>query len=254
MRANEKEILYSLLKKTACYFHGYKPLSFSSDINFLDDEEISVNNESKEIQENIETKITQTITLTDINTKIKKCTRCKLARTRNNVVCGCGIPTSRILIIGEGPGFEEDKQGLPFVGKAGFLLDKMLSAISLDRKTNCYITNIVKCRPPENRDPYPDEQDACISFLEAQIQIIKPVIILCLGRISSHKLLDTTDSISNLHGKFYEYNHIPLMVTYHPSALLRNEELKRPTWEDLKLFRTKLKELAPAYDENFITK
>ncbi len=238
MKSDEKQLIYSFLQKAACYFHGYKPSNFSADVNFSDDVE-----KQEEIiipQQQIDKKTESPISLNEINVKIKRCTRCDLARTRNNVVCG--------------PGFEEDKQGLPFVGKAGFLLDKMLSAISLDRNTNCYITNIVKCRPPENRDPLPEEQAACISFLEAQIQIIKPVIILCLGRISSYKLLDTNAPIGSLHGKFFEYNHIPLMVTYHPSALLRNEELKRPAWEDLKTFRNKLKELSPSYDENFIKK
>lgn len=252
MKSDEKQLIYSFLQKAACYFHGYKPSNFSADVKFSED--VEKQEETVIPQQQIDKKIESPISLNEINAKIKRCTRCDLARTRNNVVCGCGVPTSRILIVGEGPGFEEDRQGLPFVGKAGFLLDKMLSAISLDRNTNCYITNIVKCRPPENRDPLPEEQAACISFLEAQIQIIKPVIILCLGRISSHKLLDTNAPIGSLHGKFFEYNHIPLMVTYHPSALLRNEELKRPAWEDLKTFRNKLKELSPSYDENFIKK
>ena len=127
----------------------------------------------------------------------------------------------------------------------------MLAAIQLERNTNCFIANIVKCRPPQNRDPYPDEQAACISFLDAQIHCLKPKMILCLGRISSHKLLNTEEALGKLRGNFFEYNDIPLMVTYHPSALLRNEELKRPAWEDLKLFKTKLLELAPDYAVNF---
>ena len=164
-------------------------------------------------------------------------------RTRNNVVPGMGVENPDVLVIGEGPGYDEDKQGLPFVGKAGILLDKMLAAIGLDRKSNCYIANIVKCRPPQNRDPFPQEQDACFSFLEAQINILKPKMILCMGKISSNKMLNQEAPIGTLRGQFFEYNNIPLMVTYHPSALLRNEQLKRPAWDDLKMFKAKLDEI-----------
>lgn len=184
------------------------------------------------------------ITIKTINDKIIKCTRCPLARTRTNVVPGQGVENPDVLVIGEGPGYEEDVQGLPFVGKAGILLDKMLAAIGLDRKSNCYIANIVKCRPPQNRDPSFEEQAACISFLEAQIQILKPKMILCMGRISGQKLLNTESTLSQLRGKFYEYNNIPLLVTYHPSALLRNENLKKDAWEDLKLFKKRLNEIS----------
>ena len=154
-----------------------------------------------------------------------------------------GVENPDVLVIGEGPGYDEDKQGLPFVGKAGILLDKMLAAIGLDRKTNCYIANIVKCRPPQNRDPFPQEQDACFSFLEAQINILKPKMILCMGKISSNKMLNQKSPIGTLRGQIFEYNNIPLMVTYHPSALLRNEQLKRPAWDDLKMFKAKLDEI-----------
>ena len=183
------------------------------------------------------------LTLEELTAKIMRCTRCQLARTRNNVVPGIGVKNPEVMVIGEGPGYDEDMKGEPFVGKAGVLLDKMLNAINLDRHTNCYIANIVKCRPPQNRDPYPEEQAACISFLEAQIHILKPKMILCMGRISGQKLLNSQAPMAQLHGKVFEYNGIPLMVTYHPSALLRNEELKRPAWEDLKAFRRKLDEL-----------
>ena len=182
-------------------------------------------------------------TMEEIATKIARCTRCSLARTRNNVVPGMGVENPDVLVIGEGPGYDEDKQGLPFVGKAGILLDKMLAAIGLDRKTNCYIANIVKCRPPQNRDPFPQEQDACFSFLEAQINILKPKMILCMGKISSNKMLNQESPIGTLRGQIFEYNNIPLMVTYHPSALLRNEQLKRPAWDDLKMFKAKLDEI-----------
>ena len=156
-----------------------------------------------------------------------------------------------VLVIGEGPGEEEDKQGLPFVGPAGQLLDKMLAAISLDRNKNCYIANIVKCRPPMNRDPSPLESQACRAFLETQIHILKPTMILAVGRVAAQNLLLTDESIGRLRGKFFELNNIPLMATYHPSALLRNVELKRPAWEDLKLFKSKLLELNPNYESTF---
>lgn len=190
-------------------------------------------------------KMTMTkITIEELNAKILRCTRCGLARTRNNVVPGQGVEHPDVLVIGEGPGYDEDMQGLPFVGKAGALLDKMLAAINLDRKTNCYIANIVKCRPPENRDPFPDEQAACISFLEAQIHVLKPKMILCMGRIAGHKLLKIETPMNQLHGQIFDYNGIPLMVTYHPSALLRTAALKAPAWSDLKCFRKKLDEIS----------
>ncbi len=148
-----------------------------------------------------------------------------------------------MLVIGEGPGADEDAKGEPFVGKAGQLLDKMLAAINLSRHTNCFIANIVKCRPPNNRDPMPDEADACRSFLDAQIGILKPKLILAVGRIAAQNLLNTTTGINKLRGQFFEYRGIPLLPTYHPSALLRNEDLKRPAWEDLKKFRTRLEEI-----------
>ena len=183
------------------------------------------------------------ITLDQLNQKILRCTRCGLARTRNNVVPGEGVLNPDVLVVGEGPGYDEDMQGHPFVGKAGMLLDKMLHAIYLDRHTNCFIGNIVKCRPPQNRNPFPDEQDACFPFLEAQIHILKPKMILCLGKVAIEKIMNQKISINASHGQFFDYNGIPVMATYHPSALLRNQELKRPAWEDLKGFARKLDEI-----------
>ena len=148
-----------------------------------------------------------------------------------------------VMVIGEGPGADEDRQGRPFVGKAGQLLDKMLEAIQLSRKTNCYITNVVKCRPPQNRDPAPEERSCCAAFLDAQIRLLRPKMILVMGRIAAQHLLQTSDGIGKLRGRFFDYQGIPLMPTYHPSALLRDESLKRPAWEDLKRFRARLHEL-----------
>jgi DNA polymerase len=150
------------------------------------------------------------------------------------------------MVIGEAPGADEDAQGRPFVGPAGRLLDRMLAAIGLSRETNCFIANILKCRPPNNRDPEPDERAACISHLEHQILLLKPQAILCAGRVSAQTLLQTPASMASLrNGRRWEYTlskngvetSIPLFATYHPSALLRNEGWKRPAWEDLKAFR-----------------
>lgn len=246
MKKEEKEILFNLLKAADGNILGYERECFKKVPTFEDDalkevqgavlDEIAESHEDVVKQENS----SSSLTISELNNKILRCTRCGLARTRNNVVPGMGVEKPEVMVIGEGPGYDEDMQGLPFVGKAGMLLDKMLIAINLDRKTNCYIANIVKCRPPENRDPFPDEQAACMSFLEAQIHILKPKMILCMGRVAGHKLLNIETPMNEMHGKFYDYNGIPVMVTYHPSALLRNQDLKKPAWEDLKGFRRKL--------------
>jgi DNA polymerase len=144
------------------------------------------------------------------------------------------------MVVGEGPGADEDASGLPFVGPAGKLLDKMLSSIGLSRETNCFIANVVKCRPPQNRDPAADEQAACLGFLRRQIALLRPRAILCVGRIASGALLGTADGVGKLRGKWFDFEGLPLLVTYHPSALLRDDSYKRPAWEDLKLFRERL--------------
>jgi DNA polymerase len=150
------------------------------------------------------------------------------------------------MVIGEGPGASEDATGKPFVGEAGILLDKMLASIGLSRESNCFIANVVKCRPPDNRDPLPEETAACASFLKRQIQLLKPKIILCAGRVAAQTLLRTNETIGRLRGNFTELRitdrSIPLIATYHPSALLRNIELKRPAWEDLKILKARLDE------------
>ncbi len=181
--------------------------------------------------------------LATIAAKIASCTRCGLCNGRKNTVPGIGADHPVVMVIGEGPGHDEDIQGKPFVGPAGQLLDKMLAAIKLSRDTNCFIANIVKCRPPNNRDPLPEEAAACRSFLDAQIAALKPKMILLVGRIALQNLLDTKIGITRIHGQFFEYNGIPVMPTYHPSALLRAPELKRDAWNDLKIFRSKLEEI-----------
>jgi len=187
----------------------------------------------------------------NIAEQIAQCSRCQLCRMRTKTVPGFGCVNPVVMVIGEGPGAEEDKTGLPFVGPAGRLLDKMLAAIQLSRYSNCFIGNVVKCRPPQNRDPAPAESEACASFLHAQIHILKPKMILAVGRIAAQNLLKTTEGIGKLRGRFFTYCDIPLMSTYHPSALLRDDSLKKPAWEDLKLFRRRLEELAPNYTDTF---
>jgi DNA polymerase len=147
------------------------------------------------------------------------------------------------MVVGEGPGADEDASGRPFVGKAGQLLDKMLASIGLSRETNCFIANVIKCRPPGNRDPEPDEITACAQFLERQIHLLNPRFILCAGRVAAHTLLKTVETIGKIRGQIRSYNTgIPLIATYHPSALLQHEDWKRPAWEDLKLLRSALTE------------
>ena len=186
----------------------------------------------------------------EIYAAVAQCASCVLGQTRTHPVAGEGpeelsrlTNSVEVMVIGEGPGADEDRQGRPFVGRAGQLLDKMLEAIQLSRKTNCYITNVVKCRPPQNRDPAPEERSCCAAFLDAQIRLLRPKMILVMGRIAALHLLQTSDGIGKLRGRFFDYQGIPLMPTYHPSALLRDESLKRPAWEDLKRFRARLHEL-----------
>lgn len=260
MTADDKQKIFNLLKTADAWNMGYSREAFSVTPEFTDDAvetpavEVSpaiqtaepVSTEAvtvSETQETIEAPAAEQksgMTMNELKAKIERCTRCTLARTRNNVVPGMGVENPDVLVIGEGPGEDEDLQGLPFVGKAGVLLDKMLAAIELDRKTNCYIANIVKCRPPENRNSFPDEQSACFGFLQTQIHILKPKMILCMGKIAIEKIMDQRISVNESHGTFYDYHGIPVMVTYHPSALLRNQDLKRPAWNDLKAFKAKL--------------
>lgn len=171
------------------------------------------------------------------------CTRCGLCETRKNVVFGIGLQTADVMFVGEGPGEQEDLQGEPFVGPAGKLLDDMLSIIDLDRSVNCYIGNIVKCRPPRNRDPLELEQDACIGFLRNQVALIRPKIIVCLGRIAAMRLIREDYRITREHGQWVEKNGIWLTAIYHPSALLRDESKRPETFEDLLSIREKIKEI-----------
>jgi len=160
------------------------------------------------------------------------CTRCKLHEGRQNIVFGAGNPGAELMFVGEGPGAEEDRQGIPFVGRAGDLLTKMIEAMG-KKRGDVYIGNIVKCRPPGNRDPEADEVQACIPFLHAQIEAIQPRAIVCLGRVAMQNLLNTKVAVSKLRGQWQDFQGIPVMPTYHPAYLLRSPQAKRPTWEDL---------------------
>ena len=172
-----------------------------------------------------------------------ECRRCGLCNGRTNLVFGTGDPHADILFVGEGPGKQEDLQGEPFVGPSGQLLNKMLSAIDLDRNSGVYIANIVKCRPPQNRDPSPDEQDVCIEWLREQTRLIKPKIIVCLGRIAACRLISPDFRVTKEHGMFTEKAGVFMMGTYHPSALLRNPASKPDAMDDFWALRDKLEEL-----------
>ena len=172
-----------------------------------------------------------------------QCRKCSLCETRTNLVFGVGSENAEVMFIGEGPGENEDLQGEPFVGRGGKLLDKYLEAIDLDRKKNIYIANMVKCRPPKNRDPLPEEQDKCIEWLREQTRLIRPKIIVCLGRISAQRLISKDFKVTKQHGDFIEKGGILFMGTFHPAALLRNPNQKPDALEDFLALQRKIKEI-----------
>lgn len=172
-----------------------------------------------------------------------QCSKCELSKTRHNVVFGVGPTNSEVLFVGEGPGEQEDLRGEPFVGPAGKFLDDMLSIIGLGRH-NCYIGNIIKCRPPQNRDPLPTEQDACIGWLRMQTKMLQPKIIVCLGRIAAMKLIREDFKITKEHGVWYERGGIQFIALYHPSALLRDVSKRPDTFRDLKKLQAMLLEIS----------
>jgi DNA polymerase len=174
--------------------------------------------------------------LEELNSLICNCMKCELGDTRKNFVFGTGNPNAEALILGEGPGAEEDEQGLPFVGRAGKLLNDILKAIKFERN-EVYIANIVKCRPPGNRTPTPVEMETCMPYLKKQIELINPKLILCVGLTAAHGLLHNKESLTSLRGKVFELEGRKVIVTYHPAALLRNPNWKRGCWEDVQAFR-----------------
>lgn len=180
--------------------------------------------------------------LTKLQKQALACSACTLRGGCKQVVFGDGNPNSAIVFIGEGPGSDEDEQGIPFVGRAGQLLNKILAAAEFNRE-DVYIANVVKCRPPGNRLPNPDEVKVCRNFLEAQIRMIQPRIIVCLGALAAQTVIDPRAKIGQVRGKWLMRNDIKIMATYHPAALLRNESYKRPTWEDFKLIRNEYQQL-----------
>ena len=251
MTAEDKSLIYTHLKKTVSFECGYTPSVFlQSEPVFTDDTQSVLPNTqqaqpvsqsmalsqpvavSQENQENFDT-------LEGIASAVKNCRACRLCEQRHNTVFGEGVTNPLVLVVGEGPGAEEDKTGRPFVGAAGQLLDKMLAAIQLSRTKNCFIANIVKCRPPNNRTPESDECTICRKYLNAQIKLLKPTMILAMGNTAMQSLLGQS-GITKLHGIFFNMNGIPVMPTFHPSALLRDVTKKRDAWEDLKLFRRRL--------------
>ena len=179
----------------------------------------------------------------ELQSQCMACTRCGLCQTRHHVVFGVGNPDADVMFIGEGPGEQEDLRVEPFVGPAGMLLDDLLSIIDLDRKTNCYIANIVKCRPPHNRDPEDAEQEACIGYLRSQIALVNPKIIVCLGRIAAKRLIDRDFRITRQHGQWIQKDGIWMMAIYHPSALLRDVGKRPETFDDLISLREKIRQL-----------
>lgn len=170
-----------------------------------------------------------------------ECARCRLSEQRKTVVFGEGAPDARVMFVGEGPGAEEDRTGRPFVGQAGQLLDRMITAMGFDRGQT-YIANVVKCRPPGNRDPKDDEIAACSAFLDRQIDFIRPHVIIALGRFAANRLTGTEKTLGALRGRWSQYKGVPLLATYHPAYLLRTPADKRKVWQDLKLAMAKLEQ------------
>lgn len=179
--------------------------------------------------------------LTELKEKCEKCRACPLCETRTNVVFGTGSENADVLFVGEAPGEKEDLSGIPFVGAAGKLLDKYLFAVGIDRE-KVYIANILKCRPPKNRDPLPSEEDACIEYLREQVRLIKPKVIICLGRISAMRLIKPDFKITQEHGKWFERGNYLMTAVYHPAALLRDPRKKEDMLADMEKIKAKLDE------------
>lgn len=177
-----------------------------------------------------------------LKSAVGTCKKCDLHSERTQAVFGDGNPYAEILLIGEGPGHDEDVQGVPFVGKSGQLLDKILEACGFDRQEHVYIANIVKCRPPGNRDPQPEERETCLPYLKMQIELIQPRIIILLGATALKGLVDPNGKITQVRGEWMDWNGCQVMPTYHPSALLRNPDLKKDAWEDFQKVYHKYRE------------
>lgn len=179
----------------------------------------------------------------ELKTACEACRACGLCETRHNVVFGVGNPQAEVLFIGEGPGENEDLKGEPFVGRAGKLLDTMLEAVGLSRRHNIYIANMVKCRPPQNRDPLPQEQEACAHWLQEQLRLIRPKIVVCLGRIAAFRFISPDFKVTRQHGEFIEKDGVLYMGMFHPAAILRNPNQKPVAFEDFVKLRNKIEEI-----------
>ncbi|HPD60416.1 MAG TPA: uracil-DNA glycosylase [Thermodesulfobacteriota bacterium] len=180
-------------------------------------------------------------TLETVREELGECTRCSLCLSRKNIVFGKGNPSASLVFVGEAPGGDEDAAGEPFVGEAGQLLTRIIQSINL-RREDVYIGNVIKCRPPKNRDPKPEEIEACFPFLKKQLEVIRPRFICALGKFAAQTLLGTTERISQLRGKIFEFQHIKVVPTFHPASLLRNPEWKRAVWQDMQLIQRLLEE------------
>lgn len=226
MKATEKEVIYQLLKTASDNYYGYNSPEFSKKPVFTDDAETN-----------------KSLSIKEFNKSILNCSNCSLSLSRKNVIVGEGVDSPLVLVIGEYPTPDEDLTGNTFEGECSTLLDKMLIAIDLSKKTNCYITNIIKCKTKFNLDPTEEELASCLKILDEQINILKPKLILLLGRTPCQAILKTRESLGNIRGKFFEYKKIPVMASYHPKALIENTQLKKPAWQDLKLVKSKLLEI-----------
>jgi DNA polymerase len=260
MKKEEKSLIFDLLKTASASVNGFTQRDFLEPPVFSDDITESAPDSIQDAQDSSQPSVTGLnasagasagASLESISAQIAQCTRCSLSKSRHNTVPGTGVSNPVVLVIGEAPGYEEDMQGLPFVGPAGQLLDKMLAAIQLSRTSNTYILNILKCRPPQNRTPYPEEAEACSSFLKAQIAVLKPKMILCAGSTAAKNLLNTALGVTRLRQQIHEYAKIPVCVTYHPSYLLQHKEFKAQAWDDLKMFREQLLKIAPDFQQSF---
>jgi uracil-DNA glycosylase family 4 len=181
----------------------------------------------------------EALTLESIRAEIGDCQRCKLAPTRTNIVFGSGNPNAELVFVGEAPGYDEDQQGVPFVGRAGQLLTKIIESINIKRE-DVYICNVLKCRPPDNRNPEPDEVGSCNPFLRKQLGAIRPKIVCCLGTFAAQTVMQTASPISKLRGKFFDMDGMRVIATFHPAYLLRSPDKKREVWEDMKQIRAEL--------------
>lgn len=239
MTSDQKQAIFDLLKAASSNVYGYTTEQFSKEMTFADDQVKVPSGTSAAVPADV---------IDTISSKISHCTRCPLSNSRINTIPGKGVKNPAVLVISHIPGPEEESEGSPVAGKAGVLLDKELIAISLSTSKNCYITNIIKCKHTGTNLPV-NEAESCISFLDAQIAALKPKMLLVVSEFAANILLKTSEKLDSLRGKFLEYKGLPVLVTYNPSQLIINESLKRPAWEDLKLFKSKLQTIAPDYDK-----